>query len=341
MIALSHFVESGLKGVDISKFHQTKICLLGGTGFIGTWLVKSMNYLSLECGIRIDLTIYARNKASALIKFPPATFRNLTIEEVDFSKGSSALGKFDFFINGATPTSTKPGADSKEVFFLPTINAISSIIDSARRYQNHPKVVNLSSGTVYGDQPMHLALRPEGPAKVPDLSDDDYRAAKISSEGMLSSPDVVQILKATSPRLFTFYGPGLPLDKHFAIGNFVRDGLKGLPIRVQGSPDTRRSYMFPSDLVAWVLKSILDPKIECMNIGSEISFTMLDLATLISEMTSKKGVALLDPSTPANNYVPSTEIFRSTYDVKETFGLESGLTLWLQWLVEQDKRLEF
>jgi hypothetical protein len=73
-----------------------------------------------------------------------------------------------------------------------------------------------------------------------------------------------------------------------------------------------------------------------MNIGSEVSITMLELASLISRMTSKKGVMLLNPSAPANNYVPATGIFRSIYNVAENVELEAGLDSWASWLMKND-----
>jgi nucleoside-diphosphate-sugar epimerase len=336
MISISDFADSALGGENLSEFHRSKVCFLGGTGFIGTWLVSSLNYLSLTQDIELDLTIYTRNKSAALVKFPHISFKRIKIEEFDFSQGICDLGMYDFFVNGATPSSTKPGANSREIFYTPTINAINSIIESARRYGNCPRVMNLSSGAAYGDQPMDLLLRPEGPAKSLEGSDDDYRASKIVSEEMLAKANDQKILKATSPRLFTFYGPGLPINQHFAIGNFIGDGLNGDPIRVQGSPATRRSYMFPTDLVSWLLKSILDPKDGNFNIGSERSISMLELATMVSELTSKKGVVLLNPETPANNYVPSTEKFRSVHNVKENTELENGLMQWAKWLLKQE-----
>jgi len=335
MIPISDFVDSAVDDVNISRFHESKVCLLGGTGFIGTWLVNSLNYLSLTKEIDLELTIFTRDKRAALNKFPHTSFKRLRIEQVDFSLGTFDLGMHDFFVNGATPTSTKPGINSKEIFYSPTINAIDSIIQSAIRYGNCPRVLNLSSGAVYGDQPLDLMLRPEGPAKTLEVSDDDYRASKIVSEEMLTTANDQKILKATSPRLFTFYGPGLPINQHFAIGNFIQDGLNGVPIRVNGNPTTRRSYMFPTDLVSWLLKSILDPKDKYFNIGSEISISMLELATLVSDLSSRNGIELLNPETSANNYVPRTELFRTTHDVKENIELESGLTSWIKWLLKQ------
>ena len=335
MISISDFQDSTLRGLDLSKFSGKSICILGGTGFIGTWLVSTLNHLNLTQDVRVDISIFTRDEKRARARFPRESFNNLKIFEFDFSIGVCDLGIYDFFVNGATPTSTKPGAQSKDIFFLPTINAITSVIDSAKKYQNNPRVLNLSSGTVYGDQSMDLMLRPEGEAKVLKSSDDDYRASKIVCEDLLNDSDVRQILRATSPRLFTFYGPGLPINQHFAIGNFMRDGLSGTPIRINGNPKTRRSYMFPTDLVNWLLKSMLDPRTENLNIGSEFGISMLDLATLVSSVTSQKGVVLLNPTIPANNYVPSTRNFRSIYNVRESISLGEGLGLWAEWLSRQ------
>ena len=335
MISISDFADSTLKRIDITKFDQKKICILGGTGFIGTWLAESIDYLSTTQAVELELTIYTRDKGAALRKFPRSAFQTFTIKEFDFSLGTCDLGIFDFYINGATPTSSKPRINTRDFFYSPTINATSSIIESARKYGNCPRVLNLSSGAVYGPQPMKMKLRPEGPAKTLESSDDDYRASKIVSEEMLTMASDQKILYAASPRLFTFYGPGLPINQHFAIGNFIQDGLNGSPIRIQGNPATQRSYMFPTDLVSWLIKLVLNPKNADFNIGSESSISMLELATLVSELTSKKGVVLLKPETPANNYVPSTEIFRSFYDVKENTWLKEGLLLWVNWLLKQ------
>jgi|LakMenEpi03Aug12_release.lakeMendotaPanAssembly.Ray.scaffolds.fasta_scaffold138269_2 dTDP-glucose 4,6-dehydratase len=334
MALMDRFDLDSLQGLEISKLRNSSICILGGTGFIGTWLVSTLNQLNRLHGLNIDITIYTRNKVKALNKFAKGNCDRLTIREFDFLHGTCTLGVFDFIINGATPTSSKPGFNTKDIFFHPTMNAVHSIIGTAKLVQNSPRVLNLSSGAVYGHQPLEVSNQLERKANFLDQAD-DYQQAKYSSELALSSPEALQVLLPISPRLFAFYGPGLPLDKHFAIGNFVRDGLSGGPIRVQGSPDTRRSYMFPTDLVVWLLKSVIDPKIENVNIGSEISMTMLDLASMISQLTSKKGVTLINPSTPASNYVPSTEVFRSIYGVNETIGLENGIKLWLEWLLNQ------
>ena len=328
---VDRFDINALQGLDLTKLRNKSICLLGGGGFIGSWLVSTLNQLDRYCDLKVKITIYTRDIAKASLKFPRDLYNRVSLMEFDFLTGTCDLGVFDYIVNGATPTTPRPGITTEDLYFHPTMNAIRSIIGTAQSRQNFPKVLNLSSGAVYGSQPLDISHRSE--EMVGELEGvDDYQRAKYQSELELSTPDVLQVLTPISPRLFAFYGPGLPINQHFAIGNFIRDGMEGRPIRILGNPNTRRSYMFPTDLVAWLLKSLVNPKVGYFNVGSEESISMAELATLISDMTSRKGFELLNPEIPPSNYVPSTKLFRAAYEVRETVSLSEGLTNWKFWL---------
>ena len=328
------FDLKSLQGLDISRLHNSSVCILGGTGFIGTWLVSTLNHLDRDHDLKIKVTVYTRDILKASIKYPKDRYPGVFLKEFDFLKGTKDLGEFDYIINGATPTSSKPGINTKDIFFYPTMNAINSIILTAKSRQNFPKVLNLSSGAVYGPQSLGNSHRREETVSNVEYPD-DYQQAKFESECELSKSESLQVLTPISPRLFAFYGPGLPIDKHFAIGNFIRDGLAGRPVRILGNPNTRRSYMYPTDLVAWLLKSMINPTPGNFNVGSEESISMVELATHISNITSRKGIEIVNPTIPPTNYVPSTELFRSKYDVVETVPLTKGLHCWKSWLTSQ------
>ncbi len=328
METFAKFDVSSLRELEITKLRNSSICILGGTGFIGTWLISALREIEKLHGLGIKITVYTRDRNNASRKFLESRNDWITIEEFDFLRGARNLGVFDYIVNGATPTSNKPGPENKGIFLLPTLNAVESVILTAKTVQNYPRVLNLSSGAVYGPQSLEVSNQLEKKAELFDYSDEYWRA-KFLSEESLSEFRSQEHFASISPRLFSFYGPGLPLDKHFAIGNFIRDGLSGRAIRVLGSPETRRSYMYPTDLVAWLLKSLIDPKPGFFNIGSESSISMVELATLISKLTSNKGVEIPNPETPPSNYVPSTLNFRSTYNLSESVLLADGLRSWI------------
>jgi nucleoside-diphosphate-sugar epimerase len=90
--------------------------------------------------------------------------------------------------------------------------------------------------------------------------------------------------------------------------------------------------MYPTDLVAWLLKAMIDPKPGHFNVGSESSISMAELASLISDLTSREGIEILNPEISPNNYVPSTKLFRAEFGVKESVPLSTGLLNWKSWL---------
>ena len=148
---------------------------------------------------------------------------------------------------------------------------------------------------------------------------------------------MADLVASISPRLYAFAGPGIVLDEHFAVGNFLRDGLLGEPIKISGNPATLRSYMYPTDLTLWILFALLNPKDVNVNIGSELSITMFELASMISDLTSKKGVEIFDKNNVPSNYVPSTSRFREMYGVSQRIDLNRGIERWVKWLQESKK----
>ncbi len=171
-----------------------------------------------------------------------------------------------------------------------------------------------SSGAVYGPQPSDITHVPESYGGAPDCT----RPASAYGEGKRAAELLCACYHARHPtlqpviaRCFAFVGPFLPIDAHFAIGNFIRDALRGGPIRIGGDGTPYRSYLHAADLAIWLWTLLIRGQpARPYNVGSEEDVTILELASTVAEcFPTRIDVELArqpTPGVPPSRYVPAT-----------------------------------
>ena len=199
------------------------------------------------------------------------------------------------------------------------------------QYCNAQKFLLISSGGVYGKQPSELKNIPESYQGAPDPCDAKsfYGEGKRLAE-LLGIQFMQQGLEVKIARGFTFVGPYLPLDAHFAIGNFIRDALRGGPIIVKGDGSPRRSYLYAADFTVW-LWVILFRGISGRpyNVGSDHVVSIIELARLVADIVDPalkievKG-KMLD-SNLFDQYIPDTERAKKELGLRKKISLEEGI----------------
>ena len=308
-----------------------KIVIYGGTGFIGTWLSAGLIKAKLELKLDLDLTIVTRSQKNALEKLGLGA-KSITFVQHDFSTGPLYSHNIaDIVIHAATPTNPLTGSMNHLATLEGTINAADHAKNVRSLNSDKPYVLHLSSGSIFGRQPLSVRNRLETDKPLL-VGNNAYTQAKIEAERILFDANQKGRVTLQSPRLFAFAGPLISLSHHYAVGNFLQNGINGEKIKVQGSPLTIRSYVYPLDLVKILFSLVKLNQYHDINIGNDLPISMIELATKISNLTSKRGVELMNPEALPSNYVPSVKNLRQLVWQQDFISLDQAIEKWITWL---------
>lgn len=147
-------------------------------------------------------------------------------------------------------------------------------------------------------------------------------------------------IETTIARCFAFVGPYLNLDIQYAIGNFIRDALKGGPIIVNGDGTPLRSYLYAADLAIWLWTVLFKGgAATAYNVGSDTPISIAELAHKIATIVSNKCEVQITkkPSliTERNRYVPSIDKARTELGLDCRIGLEESIKRTIQFYTEE------
>jgi nucleoside-diphosphate-sugar epimerase len=315
-----------------------RIFLTGGTGFFGCWLVESFCHINRALQLDAQLVVLTRNRAAFTAKCPhlvgdPA----VTLHAGDVRSFEFPTGSFEFVLHAATATDPR-------VLSADPVDAFSTIVTGTERVLafaaacGTSRFLLTSSGAVYGKQPPDLAHVPETFLGGPDpLSPTSvYAGGKRTAELLCAIHAQKAGLACAIARCWAFCGPHLPLDQHFAIGNFIGDVLAGRPIRIQGDGTPRRSYLYAADLAIWLWTMLFRaPSLVPINVGSANDVSILELAQTVAAALRPETeiqVALTpDPNAAPLRYVPSVDRARELLALAPTVSLEESIRRTAAW----------
>jgi nucleoside-diphosphate-sugar epimerase len=164
-----------------------------------------------------------------------------------------------------------------------------------------------------------------------------YGEGKRCSEWLAHAFGELSGCKVKIARCFAFVGPYLPLDKHFAIGNFIYDARSNNEIVLQGDGTAYRSYLYAADLAIWLWTILLrGPAGIAYNVGGDEAITIADLAHRVTQLArSDKAVIFLTPPDPlkaVERYVPGVRKAEYELGLKTWISLDEAIHKTLQWV---------
>ncbi len=275
------------------SFRGKSIFLTGGTGFFGKWLLEGFIYLNEKLDLNAQITTLTRNPESFLNDFP---FYNDYKKTVCFVKGDiltydfNLEDKFHFIIHAATAASESLNK-SNPLLMMDTITVGTRRVLDFAITQPLEGFLFVSSGAIYGKQPWNQSQINENDSFNININNSNsaYAEGKRIAELYCSTYFEKYNLPIKIARCFAFVGPHLPLDTHFAIGNFIENVLKREDIIIKGDGSTIRSYMYASDLMIWLWKILIKGEHNIpYNVGSDESVSIKELAERINEISNSE-----------------------------------------------------
>lgn len=311
----------------------------GGTGFFGKALLRFWARPENAALRPARAFIISRDPSKFLRQHPE--FKALTwiewltadLAALDASGVEALFARLDgitHVLHAATESTNGP-ALSHQTQFDQILQGTRTMLALAKTL-GRPKFLITSSGGVYGKAPAGMTHIAEDYLGMPDPLEakNAYSVAKRASEHLCALASHEHGLPVVVCRPFAFSGPDLPLDVHFAIGNFVRDALFAETITVNGDGSPMRSYLDQEDLAEWLLRLLIDGEPgQAYNIGSDVAISIYDLAHLVRDLIAPGKPVLVraqyDGVTPRQFYVPDTCKIRSALGLRQRITLEESI----------------
>ena len=314
-----------------------QLFLTGCTGFFGCWLLESFLFANRALSLGASVVALTRSpkrfreRAPHLANDPavhllPGDIRNFTFPD----------GTFQYVIHAATDTNSQ-AAEQPAILLSSILDGTRRVLDFAATHGTR-RLLFASSGAVYGTQPPEVTHIPEtylgGPDWLKPLA--AYGEGKRAAELMTLLHAHQTGIECVIARGFAFIGPHLPLDQHFAIGNFIRDAMQGSSIRISGDGTPMRSYLYASDLAAWLWTLLFRaPTGEAYNVGSDEAVSIADLARTVVEVLGVSSVVQIRREVtlgmPRAQYVPAIAKAREQLGLRVRVDLRDAIRYTAEW----------
>ncbi len=308
---------------DWERLRGKRLFVTGGTGFFGKWLTGALAGANERLRLELDVTVLSRDPRRFLDQFPELkSAPGFHFEPGHVADVTPDCRIYDFIIHAATDSIVFTTSAEEEERSRAIVAGTRRMLDLAET--SGARLLNISSGAVYG----------AAAGKKSGASEDDYAMAQPLTPYAKAKREAEQLcadsgLDFVTARAFAFLGPYLPLDAHFAAGNFLRDALAGGPVLVRGDGTALRSYLHPADLVVWLLRLLVrGERGRAYNVGSDEAVTTAQLARLIADAAGPEievTIQSLQPQGPQNIYLPNITRARTELQLEVALPLREAI----------------
>lgn len=286
------FLENDLASLfnstnPLPELRNKKIFLSGAAGYVGQWLILSFNFLNKNYGHNIGVEATSRRLPSPEFMGYLSGDKNIRFYEVDVRGSFLIPSDTDFVIHLAGSPDRREHASVPLEVISTIVNGTENLFRACTRIGNITRILNFTSGHSLGK------MQVDGEAKIYSAPDclnfgASYSESKRLSETLSHIYKSQFHLPISIVRPYSFVGPLQLLERPWAINNFIRDALHRGRIKVLGNPDTLKSYLYPTDMVDWVLRYLVSKdELPPLQLGASELISLSGSALCIAEAASK------------------------------------------------------
>ena len=310
---------------------MSTLLVIGGSGFFGKSILDAFGRGLLKQWNINKVIAISRNASRLKNTNPELINENVELLDIDITS-TNTLPFADYVIHAAASTDVARYLNHNEEEKKNIIRGTLNYCQLAAEFHKDSKIVFCSSGAVYGYQPEQVKHLTEdmafGNIERLDEVKKSYAYAKRDAEFAIQKLGQSGI-NVSIARCFAFVGKYLPKDQHFAIGNFIADGLAGRDISVKADRIVYRSYMYADDLVKWLmtLAENANPQCPVYNVGSDKEVEIGDLANIVSDIFNVDTTCAVSTSVSVDRYIPSIQKAKKILSLKEGYDLKQAILL--------------
>ena len=267
-----------------------KILVTGGAGFLGSHLCDKL----LAEGNQVTCldNFFSGHKRNIAHLIPLPNFE-LLVQDVT----SPIQLSVDEIYNLACPASPRLYQSFPIETFKTSVLGALNLLELAKK--TGAKIFQASTSEVYGDPQLHPQsesyfgnVNPIGPRAC-------YDEGKRGAETLFFDYHRQHQVEIKVMRIFNTYGPRMSATDGRVVSNLILQALQGEALTVVGDGKQTRSFCFVDDTIdaMWRLMNSSKTLTGPINVGNPSECTILDLASLILDLTGSKSQLTFSPAT--------------------------------------------
>ena len=307
---------------DLSVLKNKEILVTGGCGFIGSEIVKQLSQIGANVTIIDNLSSGKEKYIQDL-----SNVKLITADLLDDDAIESVVKDKEYVINNAALPFIPDSYYFPKKFFDVNVNATISLALSIIKEKKVKRFVHISSSEVYGTA--KYVPMDENHHTIPQST---YAVSKLAGERVVFTMHKEHNLPAVIIRPFNSFGPNI--TQPYIIPEIITQIMKGDVVKL-GNLNAKRDLTYVSDTARAIILSLVKEGVigEVINVGSQRSFSIKDLVSLISEIMGKKVSIEVDPSrfrpydvdTLVCNYECATKLLGWKPEITVREGLEKTI----------------